>query len=341
MGAHIARGEMEEAWDIFNMLNTKASSVHPTIVTYNILIRGESERGGFSAGKRLIGEMRSKGIIPDSSTLNALIYGLVKAQQLDLAFEILGKMDTEGPKPDSVTLALLIGGCGLEGNLPLAQSFFKRSCREIRETSSKDKRKMHEPYDPVPFNAYIKACILCDDLKQAVGLLQYFANPSPSEEDNTNKGLKISPADLHHITPDVVSYSTVINALKASANPNAGRRVLALYYEMRDVFAIEPDLGLARDVLGTIACCVGRGPHALCTDDVVGVMEDLEELKWGPEDLKDLQKIVRDSYQLFSEYGMTESLFKDDNVAKVSQQATRKIFRTHEWNEVDSGFRFF
>ena len=93
--------------------------------------------------------------------------------------------------------------------------------------------------------------------------------------------------------PDVISYSTLIRALSTSPNPNAGRRAIALYREMREIFNIKPDRRLVDAILTAVVNSADeKRPFILGLgkdekeERIAEVLADLRALGWADSEIE-------------------------------------------------------
>ena len=221
----------------------------------------------------IVEQMRQSGLAPDTVSLNTIMSGMIRAGDLDAAKKLLGSMDKNGPPPDQTTFATLINGCSLAGDLEAANTFFQRSRRGCARGDL--------ARDTVVLNAFLKACVQNGNIKTALDCLQeivaateearlQLARHHESVEGGGNSDGRIpaaaatAAAVLRSVgAPDVISYSTLIRALSTSPNPNAGKRAIALYREMRQTFTIKPDRKLVDAILVSVVNTEEKRPFIL------------------------------------------------------------------------------
>ncbi|KAJ0662710.1 putative tetratricopeptide-like helical domain superfamily [Helianthus annuus] len=105
LNAHVKAGRVDQAQELVTEMESKGD-VKPDIRSYNILLGGYLDSGKKSAfdtvnkecarARKLLDEMISKGVEPDSSSYNAIIFGFCKVGDLESARKVLEKMVSDG-----------------------------------------------------------------------------------------------------------------------------------------------------------------------------------------------------------------------------------------------------
>ncbi|KAL5983145.1 hypothetical protein ACLOJK_017227 [Asimina triloba] len=230
-------GMLEEAKRLVDQM--KMDSVFTGLESYNIWLAGLARNGEILDSRLVLEDMVQKGVDPDTCSYNIVIDGLCKEGMISDAKSLLGLMRNNGVMPDTVTYSSILHGyCSrekvLEANRILQDMMRDRcfpniyTCNILLQSLWKGGRiseaekllqKMNERgygLDIVTCNIVIdglcrsgkldKATEIVDGMwRHGSAALGDLGNAFLGLVDNTNNGKKC--------TPDLISYSTIINAL--------------------------------------------------------------------------------------------------------------------------------
>ena len=101
-------GKNSEARNLLEEMRLKSVHLHPTVISYTIVIRGYCAARCVNEAMELFREMSSLGIEASRITYNTLLQGLCNAERLDLIKEIMGRDEWRDFKPDACTFNTLI-----------------------------------------------------------------------------------------------------------------------------------------------------------------------------------------------------------------------------------------
>ncbi|KAG0461035.1 hypothetical protein HPP92_021332 [Vanilla planifolia] len=95
----VVKGKLEEAISLHEVM---VKELFANTVTYNILIKGFCKAGRIQDANRLLGDMKSNGLLPDRISYSTLLYGNSKQGDLAEAFKLWEEMLREGIEPDTL-----------------------------------------------------------------------------------------------------------------------------------------------------------------------------------------------------------------------------------------------
>eukprot|EP00977_Amphora_coffeiformis_P002827 scaffold528_cov165-Amphora_coffeaeformis.AAC.39 len=329
--------------------------VQPNTVTYTCLVAGLGRSQRLDEAKRMLAFMTKKGFPPSTVTYNSLISALIEGAKseeipmdipVDQSLAILREMMNSGVRPNSVTAALLveamgscepgriesatllvemlkkknilpagdlqvstalIRACGLAGELQVAVRFF---------------RKLKNP-DVIAINAFMDACHRCDRPKLAVDTFNYYF---------------LQKAKTYKVSPDLITYSVLINSSLKNGDAISLREAQSLYYTMKKKWAICPDTGMVDTLLKAIIQ-VSKG-NALTKKDILfvaGVLRDAERLPWQEGQLERRKRAIR---SILGDR-LRDAFLDDQRFGSLFPPEDDELFRRKGWNKVDSGFRLW
>ena len=193
--------------------------------------------------------------------------------------------------------------------------------------------------DVVAFNSLLDTCCRCDQIKLAFVLFNKYV----SYEQATRQEAKApsigadKQQQLILITPDVVTYTTLISALLQLKSRAATRRANILYEEMKREWWISPDTILIDTI---ITAMISGGPFGFIEEDVqftLSVLRDGSKLEWEKGQYEKRRKAVRGIL-----VGCSSEVWKNDEFAfGLVNEEEDVLFRKKGWNKIDSGFRLW
>ncbi|KAL2896820.1 hypothetical protein RDABS01_038604 [Bienertia sinuspersici] len=136
----------------------------PSVLIYNMLIKGYINTGSSEATFSVHNEMLHQGLKPDKLTYNMLIHAAVKTEKLDFAMQFLREMkeaawnyNSDDLFPDNVTYTTLLKGAALAKNIHLVQEI-------IMEMQTSEKFSI----DRIAYTAFVDALISCGSINGAL-----------------------------------------------------------------------------------------------------------------------------------------------------------------------------
>ena len=353
LDSYAKAGDMNKAMAVIQTMTQR--SVQPNTVTYTCLIAGLGRSQRLDEAKRMLAFMAGKGLPPSTVTYNALISALIASAKsgdisIDVAVDqsllLLREMMNSGVRPNGVTAAALveamgycepgriesatlfvemlekkkiipagdlqvatalIRACGLTGELQMAVRFF---------------RKLKTP-DVVAINAFMDACHRCDRHNLAVDTFNYYF---------------LQHAKTYNLSPDLVTYSVLINSNLKYDDTNGLRDVQSLYYTMKKKWAICPDTGMVDTLLKAIIRV--SGSKSLTKRDILfvgGVLRDAERLSWQEGQLERRKRAIR---SILGDR-LRDAFLNDQRIGSLLSPEDDELFRRKGWNKVDSGFKLW
>ena len=264
---------------------------------------------------------------PTAATYNAVLGGLVQMNLLGEAGALLQRMATmaaaappTAPAPTAASFSVLIKGLGRAGNLTAAEGVYRRA-------------EAAGACDTVALNTYLDACVRCGEPGRAIRALEAAWGAARGEAAAAG-----APPPEARVTPDVVSFSTVISALARSDNAYAGRRALALYWLMRTgPPPLARDRRLVDSLLAVFVAQRGNRRTQLQVQDARKVLDDLAAIGWPADQLRRYRDLVRNTLLP----GQSEVWKLKRGRPSVDSGAADRIFKEKGWEEIDSSFRWF
>lgn len=214
--------------------------VSPDLVTYNTLISGIAslDRPDLNVALTIKRHMEERGLWSNEVTYNALMAVAARSQQPDEAFEIYDEMISRSLKPNCECFTTLITLCGRAKMMERAFQMHDHMIASGIEPSV------------ITFNALLTACRCADRQEAGDVALRVLSTMRETEG----------------CTPDVITYSTVIDALGRSGRFSQVRHVL----EEMGREGIAPNLVTYTSVISALTRA-GDLRGALC------VLEDMEK----------------------------------------------------------------
>lgn len=226
-----------------------ADKVKPNTFIFNVLLSALVKEGKIKQATQLLNTMKRETIVFDKYTYTSIIELYIHEKQLDRAIAILNLMQRDGLKPDIVLFATL-----LTGALKLEQlAYVKILLRKMGEYNI--------VADTQTWNSMIKEMMKQNDLKKALGTFELMKQHAATHK--TKKGLPdiytynllisgfaranmLNEAlkffeEMHqqHIIPDIVTYTSMLDACTKVGNLEKGQIVIELVKKNNKV-SIDP-----------------------------------------------------------------------------------------------------
>lgn len=152
-------GKTRIAHNLLDGMRMKSSDLHPTVVSYTIVIRGYCGARCIPEAVELFRKMISSGVKPSSITYNTLVQGVCEARRMDLIKEIMEQEEWATFKPDTCTFNTLI------------TSYCSMGCiKEALEVFAKMMGMKVKP-DSATYSVLIRALCQSEDFHRAEALL--------------------------------------------------------------------------------------------------------------------------------------------------------------------------
>jgi len=353
LDAYAKSGNMNKALAVIQTMAQR--DVHPNTVTYTCLIAGLGRTQRLDEAKRMLAFMTKKGLPPSTVTYNALISALIEGAKseeismdipLDQSLTVLRDMMNSGVRPNSVTAAVLVEamGCCEPGRIESA----------ILLVEMLKKKKILPVGDVQVATALIRACGLAGDLQTAVQVFRKLKNPDlvainafmdtchrcdrPQLVVDTFNYYFLRKPKTYKVSPDLITYSVLINSSLKNGDARGLREAQSLYYTMKKKWAICPDTGMV-DTLLKAVIHVSKSNTLIKRDIffVAGVLRDAERLSWQEGQLERRKRAIR------SVLGdrLRKTVLDDQRFENLFSSDDDELFRRKGWNKVDSGFRLW
>ncbi|KAB5551777.1 hypothetical protein DKX38_009088 [Salix brachista] len=171
-------------------------SVKPDVYLYTIMMKGLAEAGKVRDALELLNEMTESGVVPDTVCYNVLIKGLCDMGLLSEARSLQLEISRRDCFPNAKTYSILISGMCRNGLTRDAQEIFN------------EMEKLGCYPSSVTFNSLIDGLCKTGQLEKA-NLLFYKMEIGR----NPSLFLRLSQGPNHGLSPDNVTYGTLINGL--------------------------------------------------------------------------------------------------------------------------------
>lgn len=148
----INRGQLETAWQIFNLIKLKSTSTAPDVTTYTLMIHACAINGEVERALDLFTDMTvRRGLIPNRETYHVLIHACaMRKDYFAQAWKFATDMQTDGMTINRMYLNILIQACGRTGELTRARLMVRHMMAASRE------RKNIQP-DEITFQNLMRA----------------------------------------------------------------------------------------------------------------------------------------------------------------------------------------
>ncbi|CAA6656093.1 unnamed protein product [Spirodela intermedia] len=152
-------GKTRIAHNLLDGMRMKSPEIHPTVVSYTIVIRGYCGMRCIAEAVELFREMTCSGVKPSSITYNTLVQGLCEARRMDLIKEVMEQEEWAAFKPDTCTFNTLI------------TAYCNMGCiKEALEVFAKMKGMKAKP-DSATYSVLIRALCQSEDFHRAEALV--------------------------------------------------------------------------------------------------------------------------------------------------------------------------
>ena len=197
-------GKMEQAEVVFS--DMKEAQVHPSKITYAILIRGFGNDYKLNRTFEIFNEMKEKNIQPNEIIYGCLLNACVKSNRIEKACEIYEEIKNE----ENISMNIVLYSTLIKGY-----------------TKNKDFKKAFEIYNKmksdnavipniISYNAILDCCVECGDIEMMKKIYEEIKQNAIDKEE----------APL----PDLITYSTVIKGYSRIKDFN---KVLDFYYFLK------------------------------------------------------------------------------------------------------------
>lgn len=308
---------VDTAWRLM-----KADGIRPSSVTYNAAIAAYVARGANNAAPAfrrafaLANHARAQNLMTPT-TLNTLLDALLREAERDAQLETVAldlfdrarRGARSLPHATAATFSIVI-------------RYFARVSRDTERVKGAWQAALEaQSVDVVTANTYLDALIRCDEIREALSLLEEMATtqtPCP---------------------PDLVSYATLVDALSRSTNAFAGDKALQLYEQASRDF--QPDAGLVKAAL--LACLSLRGrkfqsivlAHTTQDPALAAARKILANLNHLPATELAALKTFAASTLL----GTTNEAWKVNENSSPARRPADTFINNKNWNSFNSGFR--
>ncbi|KAG7352340.1 PPR: pentatricopeptide repeat domain containing protein [Nitzschia inconspicua] len=264
---------------------------------------------------KMLREMMQAKITPDVHTVAVILdgFGHCQVPRMKEAAMLVRTLEERGiiPQDNIIVSTALVRVFAAGGDLEGARDAFQRIRRP----------------DVAAVNAFIDAAVRCGQIAVAMETFERFF---PNKESR--------------LKPDVVSFSTLINAHLKKGTFDGSRAARDLYDEMKFRRRLLPDKTLVDIIIrGMVENSRTCGVQAADARFLAGTLRDAEELIWNDGQLEQRKRVVQlaMSKQMANAWEEESNLYglRKQHVRNYSQQSS--IFQRHGWNQVDSGFRLW
>ncbi|CAM9219017.1 unnamed protein product, partial [Scytosiphon promiscuus] len=273
MSGHERAGEWREALALAKKMEEKAAaaadpgvggegeaaSVLPNVVTFNSVIGACKRAGRSEEALAVLGMLRRKGVQPDVISFNSAIGACASGGKWEAALQLLELMPSEGVTPDLMTYNIALDACVKGGQWEMAMSLFE----ELVVLSSGDDGDENLRPDLYTYNTLMTVFSNAGMLPRALELLE--------------------EAKAGGLSPDVVTYSTLIRACERSM-PSQPEVALQLVSDM-EAAGVRPN----NTTFVSVALSLGRAGRPLECLDLLGSMRE----KGTPPDAICYQAVLR------------------------------------------------
>jgi len=359
-------GKLDRALAVLKTM--QGNGVQPNEVTYMCLMGGLGRSLKLHHARRIFEYMKSNGVRPTVQTYNALISALVGDSvyvprgertastsldgRVDQAMSVLRDMMAQARvRPDAITAMVLVDalgrckqpriteatllvdrlerkGCFLPGNARVYTALVRAVARTgDMERALEYFRKIKQP-DTVAVNAFLDTCNRCDRSHLVMETFNFYF-----------RGAKA-------LRPDVITYSSAIQALLYQSTSDSLKQARRLYTEMKSRAKVRPDNALVDIILkAMIRIATAQYINGADVSFIAVVLQDAETLDWEEGQLERRKRAVR---AILADR-LRENWRSEDAVDLLSQAAAAaaddkeddELFQRKGWNKVDSGFRLW
>eukprot|EP00903_Cladosiphon_okamuranus_P008706 g8340.t1 len=253
ISGHERAGKWREALALAKEME-RTGDVPPNVVTFNSVIGACKRAGRADEALAVLSMLRRKGLQPDVISFNSAIGACASKGKWDAALQLLELMPSEGVTPDLVTYNTALDACVKGGQWEMALSIF--------EELGKNEDEALRP-DLYTYNTLMTVFSNAGMLPRALQLL----------EEAKSVGL----------SPDVVTYSTLIRACERSM-PSQPEVALQLVNDM-EAAGVRPN----NTTYVSVALSLGRSGRPLECVDLLASMRE----KGTPPDAVCYQAVLR------------------------------------------------
>ncbi|KAG9455718.1 hypothetical protein H6P81_000226 [Aristolochia fimbriata] len=118
-------GRREEATKLFKE-NLFFKETMADVVTHNTLMDGFCKTGDLMAAKKLLHDMKVRGLVPSLVSYNTLVSGLCKRGDIDRALDLVEYAVNNGQMPDVITYSTLLDGLCKVGRFQVAENLLNQ-----------------------------------------------------------------------------------------------------------------------------------------------------------------------------------------------------------------------
>jgi len=354
-------GKLEDALGVLQTM--KKRNVEPNEITYTCAIGALASAGRITQAEKMIDYMKSNSKVrPTIITYNAFLTGILSQEhqsseaiplndRIDRATEFLAQSTSRNVRPNIVTINLLLDALGRtepprmiearrilsaaedEGLVPrkserLYTTLIKGYTNDKDLVGAEDAFISMRKRDVVALNAYIDACCQCGNTTYSLQIFKEYVQGCSDE--------------MNQVTPDVITFSTLISGLATLDSRRAGKKIQELYYEMIARWKIKPD-GLLIDTV--LSAMTDGGVKGLDSDDIDFTMNVLRDSKtYGCFNSQEYNKKVMVVKSIvvgrFSEVWKDDSIWDRMSMRRESLEEDEFLLKKG-WNSMDSSFRMW
>ncbi|KAG5182086.1 hypothetical protein JKP88DRAFT_319758 [Tribonema minus] len=294
--------------------------------------------------------MTQLGLIPNSVTYSIMIKGYGRVGNLEAARAAFGAL-LRDPRacPDVVALNSYLDACVRCGDLPAALSTLDAAAQNLAVGSSAAAASSSTSASSGGAGS-AGSSAASNNASNSTGSSSAAGSSGASTGSSSGGAGSSGGVDAAvlaaalDVRPNTVSYTTVVLGLARSANVYAGRKAMALYYEMR-ARGVPPDAVLV-DVL-LRACCNARArAGALSPQDGRRILADLRALGWDEAVLAEKAEMLSAVVPAISEVwkeGEEGGGGADEQQRQAAREPTASsmLFDKYGWNRIESRFKLF